>query len=527
MRQLALFLSFSVGFLSLSQEILWVRLVSFSQAGRPHAFPTVLAPFLVGIALGANIGRILCAKSSNLLRTAAYVLLISSVIDFGALYVAPQLLVGQSANPSWQLLNLAMLIALTAGLKGMLFPIVHHLGTTTKAGYIGRSVSYVYLGNVIGSSLGPIVIGFWLLDRIDFESAYALIGTLAAVVGGIALIASSSYPRGALLAAMVAMTTGVYLTILPPDVIRTIANTPTLGGQIKHIIQNKHGIIHVAAEDPPRDGGDYTYGGNVYDGRINVDMSVNSNGLDRAYLMALLHPDPRRVLIIGLSTGAWTRAIAGFPGVESIDVIEINPGYLDLIRDYPEVSPILDDPRVHIHIDDGRRWLRAHPDERYDLVFQNTTYHWRAYSTLLLSVEYLREAKNHLYPGGIIATNTTRSLDVYRTALEVFPYASRYRGFVYMSDNPLVKRPDAEMVLRQCQVGETPAFTDKLLSGDGIGYKLINGRLEPAQEVLNSSQTLDSVRVISDMNLIPEYRHGQPSPFPWLRPFLPPTPLGN
>ena len=86
-----------------------------------------------------------------------------------------------------------------------------------------------------------------------------------------------------------------------------------------------------------------------------------------------------------MSTGAWIRAVQGFPGVEAIDVVEINPAYVELTRAYPTLAPLLDDPRVHIHIDDGRRWLKRNPDARYDLIIQNTTYHWRANAGNLLS----------------------------------------------------------------------------------------------------------------------------------------------
>jgi predicted membrane-bound spermidine synthase len=88
----------------------------------------------------------------------------------------------------------------------------------------------------------------------------------------------------------------------------------------------------------------------------------------------------------------------GFPGVESIDVVEINPAYLDLTRSYPELAPLLDDPRIHIHIDDGRRWLKRNPHTRYDLIVQNITYHWRANAGNLLSREYLSEVRTHLNP---------------------------------------------------------------------------------------------------------------------------------
>ena len=520
MRHMALLLSFSVGFLSLSQEIVWVRLVSFAQGGRPQAFSLVLAAFLAGIALGAIVGRRLSRTSTDLPRAAGMVLFVAGAVDLLMLQLAP-LILPYAPVP---LILLVLAIALTAGLKGVLFPLVPHLGSPGASGQVGRSVSRIYLGNVMGSSLGPIVTGFWLLDHSGVETAMALIGFLTVALGVPALAFSRRRPGIAWLAPAALLAFGATTVARPPAVVLPLADSWGRNKeQIRHVIQNKHGIIHVL-KPPHGQGGDITFGGNAYDGRINVDMGINSNELDRAYLMAVLHPGPRRALVVGLSTGAWTRVIEGMPGIESVKVIEINPGYLELIRRYPEVAPLLSNPRVSVEIDDGRRWLRAHPEERFDLFFQNTTWHWRAYTTQLLSADYLREVKAHLRPGGIMASNATSSLDAYRTALEVFRHVVRYKGFVYMSDSPLIKRPDAERVLRASRIGEQPAFDDAMFAGDGIAARLVLEPLLSAQDFIARSDGRDSARVITDMNLLPEFAHGRPPLFGWLRPLRPATP---
>ena len=183
----------------------------------------------------------------------------------------------------------------------------------------------------------------------------------------------------------------------------------------------------------------------------------------------------------------------GFPGVESIDVVEINPAYLDLTRSYPELAPLLDDPRIHIHIDDGRRWLKRNPHTRYDLIVQNTTYHWRANAGNLLSREYLSEVRTHLNPGGVITTNTTGSFDVLATVAAVFPYAYRYANFAYASDHPLT--PDL-------------ALLGPVRRPDGSALALLaHARLDPAGAFIAAHHA--DAQVISDDNLLSEYRHGR------------------
>src|SRR5690349_17232285 len=124
-RRLALLLSFSIGFVSLSQEIAWVRIVGLGQQARPQAFSLVLSAFLLGIAFGAIAGRRICTRSSNVLRAAGWVLVIAAAVDFATLYMLSTPLAVTLGSPR-RLAALLFIVALNAGLKGILFPIVHH-----------------------------------------------------------------------------------------------------------------------------------------------------------------------------------------------------------------------------------------------------------------------------------------------------------------------------------------------------------------------------------------------------------------
>src|SRR5262249_10232918 len=146
---------------------------------------------------------------------------------------------------------------------------------------------------------------------------------------------------------------------------------------------------------------------------------------------------PKRVLMIGLSSGSWAQVLANHPDVESLDIVEINPGYLELIPKFRAVRSILENPRVHICIDDGRRWLLAHPDRRYDVIVQNTSFYWRDHVSELLSADYLRIIQSHLAKGGVYYYNTTGSDDVVATGLSVFPYGLRVANFLAVSSSPL------------------------------------------------------------------------------------------
>lgn len=277
---------------------------------------------------------------------------------------------------------------------------------------------------------------------------------------------------------------------------------------IAYLRENRQGVIHTL-KDPVL--GDTIYGGNIYDGRLNTDVVLNSNRIDRVYVLSALHPAPRRVLVIGLSGGAWTRVLAEFEGVQRIDVIEINPGYLDLIRGTPEIQGILHDRRIQIHIDDGRRWLRRHGGEPYDLIVMNTTFHWRAYSTNLLSAEFLQLARQHLAPFGILAFNGTGAPDTLATAAAVFEHAYRRRdgNFIYAAQHDFRNPDSASARTRLLAVGRKllpPGVHSHEALVPPIEKMLAVGWINVADEARLAGRALE---VITDKNLLTEYRYGR------------------
>jgi spermidine synthase len=175
----------------------------------------------------------------------------------------------------------------------------------------------------------------------------------------------------------------------------------------------------------------------MYDGRFNTDLVHDSNGIVRPYALSLFHPRPREVLMIGLSSGSWAQVIANNPDVASLTIVEINPGYRELIAKAPEVASVLANPTVSIVTDDGRRWLGANPDRRFDAIVSNTTWHFRASATNLLSREFLGLVKNHLNPGGIFFYNTTDSDRVQRTGCLAFAHGARVLNHMVVAQTPL------------------------------------------------------------------------------------------
>jgi hypothetical protein len=116
----------------------------------------------------------------------------------------------------------------------------------------------------------------------------------------------------------------------------------------------------------------------------------------------------RNVLIVGSGSGNDV-SIALSRGVRHVDAVEIDPLLFVLGRDHHPDRPY-QDPRVHVHVEDARSFLHD-TDERYDLVLYaipdsltvlagQSSLRLESY---LLTVEAMREVRDHLRPHGAIA----------------------------------------------------------------------------------------------------------------------------
>lgn len=512
MRAFPRVLAFSTGFLSLSSEILWIRMVSLAYRGAPQAFGLVLGLYLIGVALGAHFGKRYCQRSTDLYRICAIVLLVVTLVDATAPFAYAGLLTYGRPNA---LLALVPILVLVSGLKSILFPIAHHLGSMDCADRLGVSVSRVYFSNILGSTTGPLLTGFCLLQVFTLQQCFMLLSGLALAVACLCLLQGHqrAAPR-AVAAILAAICVAFLLTRIPDSLVRrvmtatNVSSTSTATVGVGTIIENRYGVINsLHVQGSP----DQIYGGNAYDGMVNYRLLPSPNMIERVYLLAALHPAPSHVLEIGMSVGSWAQVIAGMAPVRSLDVVEINPAYLQLARQYPQTRSILDNPKLHMHIDDGRRWLRRHPGARFDAIVMNTTWHWRAYSSLLLSVEFMRTLRRHLNTGGLVMFNTTESYDAYRTAAEVFAHVYKYGNFVYASQRELLQ--------------DFPALLPRILDVRIDGYTPHQHGERDTADLLQSLRSgfvpFDSVaaaaeskirrplEVITDQNMLTEYRYGQ------------------
>ncbi|MBI4035191.1 MAG: spermidine synthase, partial [Candidatus Chisholmbacteria bacterium] len=120
------------------------------------------------------------------------------------------------------------------------------------------------------------------------------------------------------------------------------------------------------------------------------------------------NPSYRKALIIGPGTGADVATLLGeHPQIEQVDAVDINPTVVSLGQKLHPNRPYAD-PRVRIHITDGRNFLQNSP-QKYDLIvfglpdsliLTSGTGHIRLES-FLFTQEAFELVKNHLTDTGL------------------------------------------------------------------------------------------------------------------------------
>ena len=415
-----------VGATAMSYEIGWTRLLSTQLGSSTYAFTLMLGTFLTGIVLGSALferwsrqrvpGPMTFAFTQTLTALAALVFL---VFFTRLIEVLPPIL--RATHESFRGLVLAQFVTSalamlpTAVVFGFNFPAVVVLiaGPRSAVGTgpgvaVGRACAW----NTLGAIVGAIAAGFWLMPRLgSFHLLAATAGVNLALAAAISL---ASLPglrwkilavAGDLLLLVVASFIGFSNYFYDPAV--ASFNTLmywNLYDRPLTLRENAHALDIVYF----RDG----LNANISVARTDDYMALRTNGkvdasnhgattqLLLGHLAALAHL-PRRVLLVGFGSGMTASALAAYPELERLDVVEIEPA---VVGAAPLLAPlnqnVLRDPRVHVTFDDARNFLFT-TRLKYDLIISEPSNPWIAGVATLFTLEFYAAARNRLAAGGV------------------------------------------------------------------------------------------------------------------------------
>jgi spermidine synthase len=444
------------GLLVFASEVVFVHLLALIDGTSVYVFGLVLAVFLVALSAGAAASRALARRAGRDALAASLVL--SGLAVAATLPVwdrLPALFV--LANPwahDWVQRELVrglvatIAIGLPATCMGMTFPLV--LAALSPRGDRGAQTGRATAINTVASIGGSLAGGFLLLPLLGSQRA------LAAIAVGYALAALAVSTTGRRRIAGLAAATAVILAVVPRwDLARLASGTNIYfdrqpeQGEVVWINEDVHGGVVTVT----RAGGITTLWTNgKYQGDTGWQMTPQRSFADVPAMFAR-HFD--RALVVGLGTGVTLHETATYPFAR-IDLAELSPGIVKAARQFfGEVNGnVLDDPRVHVRLEDGRNLLAIGTD-RYDVITVELTSIWFAGAANLYNREFYETAAKRLTPGGVLSqwvqmhhTTPREVASQLTTARTVFAHAAfflRGQGVLVLSQEPLRAAPGADL----------------------------------------------------------------------------------
>jgi spermidine synthase len=418
-----LFAAFLAGGAFLALEVVWFRLLLLFFYGTSLTFAVMLSVVLLGMALGSLAG-------AHLLRLApsAHRLAFLAAVGAGAAVVLTYAGFSGTLDPrpglvgnEWTMLRISLVLMLPVSwLSGMLFTLVGHaLEAAVKEE--ARAAGSLTLANTAGAALGALSGSLVFLPRLGLERSLFV---LALVYGGIGLLLLRPPERGLprsrgtnLLGAAAAIVYCAVLALFPfglmqNHLLRRVVSAHTSDGSRPIAFREtvSETLVYLRSELAGRPVGHRL---------ITNGFSMSATGTSAGRYMALfvqwgmaLNPGARRALLISYGVGTTAQALVETRSLESIDVVDISKDILEMGRlVFPGRPYPLDDPRVRVHVEDGRFFLLA-TDERFDLITAEPPPPKNAGIGNLYSLEYFHLLRDRLAEGGV----ATYWLPVYQMA---------------------------------------------------------------------------------------------------------------
>jgi spermidine synthase len=460
-----LFSAFLVGFIGMGFEMLWFRLLGIFNRHTAYGFPSILFVFLIALALGGWFwGRKIDASRDPVrlfwkLQITVGIVTASSFLLMWALINLPQLqpwlqenFNQQRQQPIPSLIRVGeelvfsrriflfglleyflpiVLMVLPAGLlMGGGLPSLDRIAID-QVSVSGRRVGDIHLANIVGSVSGTLVTSFILLPLLGSELTLKVLSALTLSFLVIYLLTQKAPLRLSMIG-------------LPLLLILLILLLPGRGQFYTRLYQAANGLESVALRESG-DGilaitfrGEKTNPADLWIAGIKNSFFPSDGEYERSALTCAAAAHPKRILIIGMGGGNTANFITSLPGVEEVVIVELMEELGVFLNEYvPVAQSALNHPAVNYIVDDGRRYLYANPDEKFDMIFIDPLWSFTAGHNNLYSQEAVRLYRDRLSENGVFCAWVNEAHFIPKTAATVFPYSDLFDTYLVNSSQPL------------------------------------------------------------------------------------------
>ena len=427
---------------SLVEEVLWTRLLAHLVGGSVAAFATMLAAFLLGIALGGATGAWLARDRAGAMRWFLVAQLGAALFGLAAFLCAGGLrsaaeAVGAGADAGL-LANGAVALAALLPLTffvGLSFPCAVRIVVGDAADAPGAT-GHVYAWSTIGAIVGALAAGFLLLPELGsagtVRSAVALHGCAVlgvAFFGGFGPGARLAGAGAVLVPLVLPLRTPLSLLLaspfaglVPPPDLDTVLFAAE-GRAASVVLLEEEGVWRLRTNGHPE--AEIVPPGRPPHGE-HLQWWLTT-------LPVLARPELQRMLVVGLGGGVALEGVP--PSVSAVDVIELEGEVVaanQVVADLRANDPLAD-PRVHVVVNDARGAM-ARTTAKWDAIVSQPSHPWTAGASHLYTREFLELAKARLEPGGVyvqwigaVFLDEALLADVAATMLAVFEDVRVYR----------------------------------------------------------------------------------------------------
>jgi spermidine synthase len=410
------------GLTSLGAEVVWTRLLSLMLGGTVYTFSIILAVFLFGLGIGSAVGSALARKASRALVALGWCqFLLAGAIAWTAYMISSSLPfwpINPSLSPSpWYNFQLDLARCLWALLPATLlwgasFPLA--LAAAARGRDSARLVGGIYAANTVGGILGGVGFSLIVIPLHGTQQSERLLIGLAAFSALLLVAPMMSGWWKNFSFDSVARSAGIFvaLVLIPIFLVRGVAAVPGeliaygrymvtwLGGT--QVLYTGEGMNSSVAVTRTIDNNAINF---HVSGKVEASNEPQDMRLQRmlGHLPALVHPNPRSVLVVGCGAGVTAGSFTVYPGITNITICEMEPLVPQIAARYfsNENYSVVSDPRTHVTFDDARHYILT-THERFDIITSDPIHPWVKGSATLYTKEYFELVKQHLNPGGIV-----------------------------------------------------------------------------------------------------------------------------
>lgn len=397
------------GLCALGAEVVWARTLSLLLGATVYTFSIILAVFLTGLGIGSSVGAAIARETARpRLALGICQLLQAATLAWAAYAIAvalPAWPIDTSLDATpWTRFQLDVVRCLwaifpAALLWGASFPLA--LASIAAPGHdAGRIVGRAYAANTVGAILGGVGASLLLIPQLGTQHAQQV---LIALTIGSALLAF--FPRqGGGIAALAVVALGVavapYLPKIPWQLVAYGRQYATTNYGAHALFFGEGMNSSVTVSETPGGARFFHVAGKTEASNIELDMRLQKM---LGHIPALLHPNPKSVLIVGCGAGVTAGSFVLYPSIERIVICDIEPVIPQQVAPFfkRENNNVVGDPRVEIIYDDARHFI-ATTHEKFDIITSDPIHPWVKGSAVLYSREYFQLCRARLNPGGLV-----------------------------------------------------------------------------------------------------------------------------